>query len=126
MERVRSIVNVMKGFPDSGEGRRRVVGAKEREIAAYREAIGLHESAARLFERQGHGTRAVAARSRADQARKMLAEALVEEERATITSHPHVHVSGGLPPGGPTTAVGGFSGDRVSGRTDDKSRKGTS
>jgi hypothetical protein len=63
------------------------VRAKERELAAHRHAEDLHEEAARLRERLGHGDRAQAARERAEHARELHADALREQaeadERAT-------------------------------------------
>jgi hypothetical protein len=120
------MVEGMEEFPDRGEIQGAVEPARRREIVTQRQAIALHESAARLFDRQDHPEWAAAARRRALKARKMLAHALIEDEQFTTTGRPHAHASLGLPPEGTTAAVGGGSEDRESARTDDKPRKGTS
>jgi hypothetical protein len=58
---------------------------KQREIAAHRRAIDLHESAVRIFVRHGDEVRAEAARKRAQKTRDLLAEALVEQEQWDTT-----------------------------------------
>jgi hypothetical protein len=74
------MVEGMEIFLERGETQGAVERARQREIVAQRQAIALHESAARLFDRQDHPEWAAAARRRALKARKMLAQALMEDQ----------------------------------------------
>jgi hypothetical protein len=113
--------------PRPVEAQERADRAKEREIEAHLRAVALHETAARIFDRQEQTESAASARRRAQRAREMLDLALQEqEESATTTGHPQAHASFGLPPEGTIGAVGGVGGDREWARTDDKPRKGDS
>jgi hypothetical protein len=64
------------------QARKRAARAKVRELAAYRRAAELHEEAAKLQERTGHGDLAHAARERAHHARERHAEPLREQAEA--------------------------------------------
>jgi hypothetical protein len=62
--------------------KKRAARAKASELAAHRRAANLHEGAAKLQERLGHGDRAQAARERAEHARALYAQALREQAEA--------------------------------------------